>query len=144
MIRGIVAVVAGLLVWGVCATLLDIVLRLALPGYAAAEPQLQFTVGMMLARLALPGALPSVAAGFVGAWISRGNRLVTWIVALALLGAFLPTHYRLWSKFPPWYHVTFLGSLILLTWLGARGVPKTWRSERLPPPAAGSQVRATH
>ena len=118
--RPTIAVIVGLLVWGICATCLNLILRLALPGYAAAEPQMQFTTGMMLARLALPGAIPSVAAGFSSAWISpRSGRAIAVLVVLLLL-IFLPTHYYLWAKFPVWYHVTFLGSLILLTWLGAK------------------------
>ena len=74
MIRGALAVIVGLIVWGVVATGLDMLLRVALPGYAANEPQLHFTLGMMIARLALPGAVPSVGAGFVSAWISRSDR----------------------------------------------------------------------
>jgi hypothetical protein len=120
VIRSSIAVIVGLLVWGICATCLNLLLRFALPGYAAAEPQMQFTTGMMLARLALPGAIPSVAAGFSSAWISpRSGRAIAVLVVLLLL-IFLPTHYYLWAKFPVWYHVTFLGSLILLTWLGAK------------------------
>jgi hypothetical protein len=120
MIRSGVAVIAGVIVWFVLATAFDIVLRLALPGYAAAEPQLQLTLGMMVARLALPGAVPSLFAGFAGAWISRGNHRVTAALAIVLLLVFLPAHVHLWTKFPLWYHLTFLGSLLLLTWLGAR------------------------
>jgi hypothetical protein len=95
-------------------------LRLALPGYTAAEPQLHFTLGMMIARLALPGAVPSVCAGFVSAWISRGDRRVIAALTIILLVAFLPAHYHLWSRFPVWYHLSFLGSLLLLPALGAR------------------------
>ena len=120
MIRATLAVILGLVVWVVCATALDIPLRFALPGYAAAEPQLQFTLPMMIARLALPGAIPSVAAGFASAWISRGNRRAIAALAIALLAIFLPTHYHVWTKVPLWYHLIFLGSLPLLTWLGAR------------------------
>ncbi len=120
MIRAILAVIGGLIVWGVCATGLDILLRHALAGYAAAEPQLSFTLGMMIARLALPGALPSIAAGCAAAWISRGSRRVTAALTLVLVAAFLPAHYRLWTKFPAWYHLAFFGSLIALPWLGAR------------------------
>jgi hypothetical protein len=120
MIRVVIAVVVGLVVWGIVATGLDILLRFALTGYASAEPQLNFTLGMMIARLALPGAVPSVIAGFVSAWIARGDRRVTALLIIILLAAFLPAHYRLWTKFPLWYHLTFLGSLILLPWLGAR------------------------
>jgi hypothetical protein len=120
MMRAVWAVVAGLVAWGIVATGLDILLRYTLTGYASAEPQLNFTLGMMIARLALPGAVPSVIAGFVSAWIARGDRRVIAVVIIILLAAFLPAHYRLWAKFPLWYHLTFLGSLILLTWLGAR------------------------
>jgi hypothetical protein len=119
MIRASLAVIAGLVVWGVAATGLDILLRYVLAGYAAAEPQLNFTLGMMLARLALPGAVPCLVAGFVSAWLARGDRRVIAVLTVILLAAFLPAHYRLWAKFPLWYHLTFLGSLILLPWLGA-------------------------
>jgi hypothetical protein len=91
-----------------------------LPGYAAAEPHMQFTLGMMLARLALPGAIPSVLAGFVTAWIARQAARVVTALAIVLVLAFAPSHYYLWTKFPPWYHLTFLVSLFVLTWCGAR------------------------
>jgi hypothetical protein len=120
MIRATVAVIAGLVVWFICATVLDVLLRFTLPGYAAAEPQLQLTLGMMIARLALPGAIPSIAAGFASAWISRGNRRVIAALAIILVLVFLPAHYHLWAKFALWYHLTFFGSLLLLTWLGAK------------------------
>jgi len=120
MIRASIAVIIGLVVWVICATALDIPLRFAIPGYAAAEPQLQFTLPMMIARLALPGAVPSVAAGLASAWISRGNRRAIAALAIALLAIFLPTHFYVWNKVPLWYHLVFLGSLPLLTWLGAR------------------------
>ena len=120
MMRGSIAVVAGLITWVVIATGLDVLLRIALPGYAASEPQFNFTLSMMIARLALPGAVPSVGAGFVSAWIARSDRRVIVVLIIILLAIFLPAHYRLWEKFPLWYHLTFLGSLILLTLLGAR------------------------
>jgi len=120
MIRSTIAVIAGLLAWGICAVVLNLLLRLTLPGYTAAEPQMQFTTGMMLARLALPGGIPSVAAGFIGAWITPRNGRVIAVLITILLLVFVPAHYNLWTKFPLWYHVTFLGSLILLTWFGAK------------------------
>jgi len=126
-IRATAAVAAGLIVWAVIATALDVLLRFALPGYAAAEPylaaaepQLKFTLGMMIARLALPGAIPSIGAGFVAARIARGDRRVIAALIVILLALFLPSHFRLWTILPVWYHVTFLGSLVVLTLLGAR------------------------
>jgi hypothetical protein len=120
MMRGAFAVVVGLIAWVVIATGLDVLLRLVLPGYAASEPQFNFTLTMMIARLALPGAVPSIGAGFVCAWIARGDRRMIVTLIIILVAIFLPAHYRLWEKFPWWYHLTFLVSLILLTLLGAR------------------------
>jgi hypothetical protein len=120
MIRATLAVIVGLIAWVICATALDVLLRLTLPGYAAAEPQLQFTLGMMIARLALPGAIPSLVAGFATAWIARRKARVVAILAIILVAVFLPSHYHFWTKFPLWYHLTFLGSLLLLTVCGAR------------------------
>lgn len=120
MIRATIAVAVGLIVWVIIAIALDVLLRAVLPGYAAAEPHLHFTLEMMVARLALPGAIPSVAAGFASAWIARGDRRVVAVLVIILVALFLPTHYRLWAQFPVWYHLTFLGSLVLLTLLGAR------------------------
>ncbi len=120
MIRATLAVIVGLIAWVICATALDVLLRLILHGYADAEPQLQFTLGMMIARLALPGAIPSLVAGFATAWIARRKARVVAILAIILVAVFLPAHYHFWTKFPLWYHLTFLGSLLLLTVCGAR------------------------
>jgi hypothetical protein len=118
--RAALAIITGLLVWAGCAIAFDFLLRAILPGYHAAEPTMDFTLAMMLGRLALPGALPSLVAGFVTATIAPGRPRVITILAVILVVVFLPSHYYLWNKFPLWYHVTFLGSLILLTSCGAR------------------------
>jgi len=31
-----------------------------------------------------------------------------------LLAAFIPIHYYLWPRFPVWYHLTFLSSLVVV------------------------------
>ena len=120
MVRPILAVVAGVVTWAAIAVGLDLVLRIMIPGYPAAEPDFHFTLGMMLARLALPGAVPSVAAGFVTAWIARSNIRALAGLVIVLLLFFLPGHYHLWEKFPLWYHLTFFASLIVLPLLGAK------------------------
>jgi hypothetical protein len=120
LIRAIIAVAVGLIVWASIAVGLDMLLRFALPGYAAAEPQLHLTLAMMVARLVLLGGVTSIGAGFASAWVARGDRRVVAAVAFILLVLFIPAHYRLWTTFPVWYHLTFFGSLILLIPLGAR------------------------
>jgi hypothetical protein len=103
----------------IVATAGNVLLRVSWPGYAQVEPTMAFTTAMMVARLAL-GAASSIAAGFVGAWVSRGRRRAIWVLAGVLLLFFIPIHYRLWDTFPLWYHATFLISLVVLTVTGGR------------------------
>jgi len=140
MIRATTAVIAGIVAWAVVATGMDLILRATLSGYALAEPQLHFTLGMMLARLAVPGAVPSLAAGLITAWISRGNGRIVTLLAVILFFVFLPSHYALWSKFPWWYHLTFLGSIFLLTACGAVLARKAFSTPAatIEPPASAS------
>jgi len=116
--RGIAGVAAGLVAWIVVATAANVALRVAMPGYADAETPMTFTLEMMLARLFL-GAVSSVLAGAVAAWIARGSTRAPWILGIVLVALFLPRHVALWDKFPVWYHLTFLVSLLPLTLLGA-------------------------
>jgi len=118
MKRAILAFLAGLVTWLLVVSVLDRGLRIALAGYAAAEPKMTFTVGMMAARLTI-AAVTSVIAGAVAGWISPRGLRVAWVMGAILLVAFLPVHARLWNTFPLWYHLTFLGTLLPLVVLGS-------------------------
>lgn len=118
MKRSILAFIAGLAAWVLVASLLNRGLRLALRGYAAAEPELTFTHGMMAARLVL-GALASLAAGAATRAVAPSSRRPAWVLGAVLLAAFIPIHVRLWANFPVWYHLVFLGTLVPLVALGA-------------------------
>ena len=111
------AVTAGLVAWFLIATVLNLALRAWWPHYHEAEIALSFTLGMKLARLVL-GAISSVAAGFVAAWIGKGRMNAAMITGVVLLALFVPGHYRIWDKFPVWYHLTFLISLLPLSLIG--------------------------
>jgi hypothetical protein len=118
MKRSILACLAGLLTWIVVVTLINRVLRLSLPNYTAAEQTLQFTLGMKWARL-LMAIGTSVAAGAVTGWISRSSRTAPLIVGSVVLAMFVPLHVAIWSKFPAWYHLTFLLAIIPAVLVGA-------------------------
>src|SRR5262245_10319104 len=118
MIRAIFAFILGLAVWLLVASLLNRGLRLFLEGYAAAELQMTFTHGMMAARLAL-GALASLCSGAVAMAIAPSSTRVSWVLGAFLFAAFIPVHVQLWAKFPVWYHLVFLGTLVPLVLLGA-------------------------
>ena len=112
------AVLAALATWILVATVLNLPLRISWPHYHEAETAFNFTFTMKLARLAL-GAVSSVAAGYVAAWVGKGRMRAAMLTGAILLGLFIPDHYLLWSKFPVWYHLTFLLSIVPLTLLGA-------------------------
>lgn len=118
MKRTIFALVAGFVVWGLVATLINFGLRAGIPGYTQAEPALSFTLGMKAARLIL-AALASLAAGATAGLIAPSSRSVPWVLGSIILLLFIPVHIQLWAKFPVWYHLTFLLTLVPLVGLGA-------------------------
>jgi hypothetical protein len=125
-VRFVFAVVTALVAWGVVATLINFILRAAIPGYRAEEAAVSFSLGSQVARLAL--ALVSTAAAAVLAYVvSRGMLAASVTVGIVLLALFLPAHVTLWGKFPVWYHVFFLASLPVGSYLFA----KLWASHRV-------------
>jgi len=119
MTKMIAGIVAGLIAWTIVATIGNLMFRVAWPGYAEAEISMMFTLAMMVARLLL-GALSSLCAGFVVAWITKRNGTGAKVLGIVVTAMFFPVHYLLWDKFPIWYHVIFLASLFPLTLLGAK------------------------
>ncbi|MGC2698328.1 MAG: hypothetical protein WA738_21280 [Candidatus Angelobacter sp.] len=118
MKRSIFAVAAGLVVWVLVATLLNFGLRAGIAGYTVAEPTMTFTLGMKVARLIL-GALASLAAGAAAGLIAPSKTGPRWVLGAIILALFIPVHIQLWAKFPVWYHLVFLGTLVPLVALGA-------------------------
>jgi hypothetical protein len=121
MLRLVGGVVLGLVIWMAGVTVLNFGLRAGLPGYAAVEKAMAFTLVMMIARLSI-SALASLASGYGAAWL--GGQRAAMIAGVVLLIIFLPIHYYLFDKFPLWYHLTFLVSLPVLSVAGGK-IPKT-------------------
>jgi hypothetical protein len=122
MKRSILACLAGLVTWLVVVTVINRVLRLSLANYTAAEQTLQFTLGMKWARL-LMAIVTSVVAGAVTGWIPRSSRWAPLIVGGVVLAMFTPVHIAIWNKFPVWYHLTFLLTIIPAVLVGALLLP---------------------
>lgn len=118
MRRQITAFVIALITWVLVASLLNRLLRISIPGYSAAEPAMAFTLSMKWLRLSL-GAAASLSAGYVIARLAPNARRLPLILGALVLAAFLPVHYYLWDRFPIWYHLVFLLSIIPLVLLGA-------------------------
>jgi hypothetical protein len=117
MKRSIFAVLGGIVVWVLVASLLNRGLRIGLAGYALAEPTMTFTLGMKVGRLIL-GALSSLAAGAVTSLIAPSRTRLPWVLGAIVLAVFIPEHIQLWAKFPVWYHLVFLITLVPLVALG--------------------------
>ena len=125
MWRTVASVIAGLVAWAIVVTILNMGLRVAIPGYHPAEATLQFTMAMKVGRLT-EAALTSLAAGTVIGFIDPARKWVPWLVGAIVLAMFLPVHMKLWNAFPVWYHLSFLLPLVPLVALGAalvRGNP---------------------
>jgi hypothetical protein len=116
--RAIAGVIGGLIAWILAATLANLVMRMAWAGYSEAEPAMNFTVAMMVARLFV-GALSSLCAGFVVAWITNNSIRAIYVLVGLLVVLFIPVHYKLWEVFPIWYHIAFFASLALMAPVGA-------------------------
>jgi hypothetical protein len=114
--KRIVGVVVGLMVWFATALVAGVLLRSLWPEYVAASGDMTFTLPMKLTRLSI-GALATFAAGAVTALIGRSSRTAE-ITGAVLLVFFIPVHIDLWDKFPIWYHLTFLTSLVPLAVVG--------------------------
>jgi uncharacterized membrane protein len=117
--RQIVGTIAGIIAWLVIVTVLNRVLRYSWSDYAAVETAMTFTVPMMIARLAISG-ISSILSGAVATFIGRERVKPSLGAGVVLLVVFIPFHYMLWHRFPVWYHLTFLASLVLLSLLGGR------------------------
>ena len=116
--KQILGVVGGLMVWFVAALLAGVLLRSVWPEYVAASGDMSFTMPMKLTRLSI-GALTTVAAGAVAALVGRSSWTAV-VTGALLLVIFIPEHISLWDKFPTWYHLTFLTSLVPLAAVGGR------------------------
>lgn len=118
MLKSILGIVVAVVTWFVVATIGNWILRAALPGYSAVEVSMNFTLSMMICRLLL-GLVSSLGAGFVCVAIAGAGSVGPKIAAAIMLILFLPVHYMLWTKFPIWYHLFFLLSLVPTILIGA-------------------------
>ena len=118
MLRIIAGAIAGVVVWCVVVTILNFGLRFGWHDYAAVEKAMTFTVPMMVARLTESG-IASIIGGMAAASIGRDRMRPALLTGVILLIPFAYWHYfMLWAKFPLWYHLTFLTSLVVLSVVG--------------------------
>jgi len=118
MLRIILGVVAGIVAWLLLVFVGGLIIRATWPEYVAVAEAMTFTLPMLLTRLAL-SAIALVMAAWATAMIARKS-VAPLTLGIVLLVFFIPNHINLWSKFPVWYHLTFLVTLVPLSILGGR------------------------
>ena len=123
MARRTLGVVVGLAVWVSVVTVAGLAMRKTWPAYASVADAMTFTLPMLIARLTV-GALATLAMGLATSVVSRRSLIATLAAGALLLLVFIPEHIRLWDKFPVWYHLTFLLSLVPLAYLGGMTSPR--------------------
>jgi hypothetical protein len=116
MTRKLIAIGAGLAIWFLIALLAGFVIRATWPDYVSVAQAMAFTLPMKIARLAV-GALATVATGFVTARIVQ-SPIASLIPGINHHHHKHPQHVDLWDKFPLWYHLWFLLTLVPLTYAG--------------------------
>lgn len=117
VMRIILAVIVGLVVWTIVVTACDVAMRKLWIDYALVEKSLVFTLPMKIMRL-LESGVSSLVSGFAVALVAKER--INWplVTGFLILAMFLPSHISIWHKFPVWYHLTFFASLPLLSLVG--------------------------
>ena len=119
MWRMLLAIVAGFIAWFCIGAVGFALMRALWTEYVRAEPEMAFTLPMQLARL-MVSVVCSVGGGWLAAVVAKGDSRPAWWLGGLLLIMFIPTHYNLWSKFPAWYHLSFLLTLAPIVGFSSR------------------------
>ncbi len=116
--RTAISVVVGYIVWTALWLAGNAALKSAgiLPGDTSQPIQ----APMPLCMLLVVATICSVAAGCVAAVLTRKSQAVGAIIlAVLLLGTGIAVQTSIWHLMPLWYHITFLGLLAPVTFLGS-------------------------
>lgn len=96
-------------------------LKLLWPDYASAAPTRAYTLPMLFTRLVVFG-LAIVATSCAVCAIARDRRMA-WVAGAIVFAFSFPAHAlpgEVWDAYPPWYHYSYLVSIVPLAWLGGQ------------------------
>lgn len=127
MLRMILAIVVGFIVWSILWVGSDALLSALSPDWgktsaefrAAAENNISYSLSStVLIMLLVKSVIVSIISGFITAIIARENRRSTLALGVFLLIFGIFTQFAYWNYMPLWYHLPFLLLLIPMTMLG--------------------------
>ncbi len=119
MLKTILGVAAGFIVWSILWVGIDAVLRAVWTTYGESAAAMTFSSSMLIVPLVL-SAFCSIVAGFVAALISKENVKSPLILGVLLLITGIFVQMSVWEKIPLWYHLAFWVLLIPMTILGGK------------------------
>jgi len=119
MLRIIIGVVVGFIVWSILWVGFDAVLRAVWISYDESVKAMTFSSTMLVIPLIL-SAIVSIISGFVAALISKENSKSPLILGILLLIVGIFVQISAWDKIPLWYNLAFWTLLIPMTILGGR------------------------
>jgi uncharacterized membrane protein YeaQ/YmgE (transglycosylase-associated protein family) len=119
MLRIILGVAAGFIVWSVLWVGVDAILRLVWTSYDESVKTMTFSSKMLIVPLVL-SAIVSIVSGFVAALIAKENTKSPLILGILLLIVGVFVQMGVWEKIPLWYHLTFWILLVPMSVLGGK------------------------
>jgi len=119
MLRIVLGVIVGFIVWSILWVGIDAVLRAVWSGYDESVKAMTFSSTMLIIPLVL-SAFCSIVAGYVAVLIARENSKSPLILGILLLIFGIFMQISVWDKIPLWYNLAFWILLIPMTILGGR------------------------
>ena len=120
MLKLILGVIAGFIVWSLIFVGGEAVVRAIVPGAVApADATYVGSIGILLGYL-MRSIIASVLAGFTAALIAGENAKSTLILGVVLLAVGSMVQVGAWNMLPAWYHIVFLVLLIPMTIVGGK------------------------
>lgn len=119
MLKIILGVIAGFIVWSILWVTADAILRMISTTYEESARTMNFTSTLLIVPLVLT-AIVSIISGFIAAVIAKENRKSPMILGVILLIVGVFVQMGVWEQIPLWYHLTFWILLVPMTVLGGK------------------------
>ncbi len=119
MMKIILGVITGFIVWSILWVGVDAILRTIWTNYDESVKAMTFSSATLLVPLVL-SAIVSIVSGYVAALIAKENTKSPLILGFLLLIVGVFVQMGVWDKIPLWYHLTFWILLVPMTVLGGK------------------------
>jgi len=119
MLKIILGVFVGFIVWSILWVGVDAVLRAVWTSYNESVEAMTFSAPMLIVPLVL-SAVVSIVSGFTAALIAKDSGKSPLILGVLLLVVGIFVQMGVWDKIPLWYHLTFWILLVPMTVLGGK------------------------